>query len=164
MEIQVVYSTRTGNTKKVAEAIATVFGIEAVAINEAEKITASSVAIGYWVDKGQPDKDAVTCLKTLEGKRVFLFGTLGAEPDTEHARQCMEMARQLVVDKNEVVGEFLCQGAIDPNLLKMFKKFPPDHPHAMTEERKQRYERAASHPDEADLIAAQEAVRVAFGK
>jgi hypothetical protein len=31
-------------------------------------------------------------MSTVRNKRVGLFGTLGAWPDSDHARQCMEQA------------------------------------------------------------------------
>ncbi len=101
-----------------------------------------------------------------------LFGTLGAYPDSEHADHCRKQATALVKDNrvhgvtalvkdNHVHGVFLCQGKVDPELIKkmaeMFKDFP-DNPHAMTPERQARLAEAAKHPDEADLINAQKAI------
>lgn len=164
MDLQVVYSTRTGNTKRVAEAIAAEFGVTAQALGEVRECSAATVAIGYWVDKGHPDEGAKRFMEQLAGKKVFLFGTLGAEPDSDHARDCMQQARALVEGKNEVVGEFICQGKIDSRVVDMFRNLPADHPHAMTPEREARYAAAAKHPDEADLAAARKAARAALGK
>ncbi len=161
MKLQVIYSSRTGNTKKVATAIAAEWGVQADAIGTVN-IDADMVAIGYWVDKGQPNAESMNAMKELAGKKVFLFGTLGAEPDSKHASDCMANARSYVEEKNEIIGEFICQGAIDPKLIEMFKSFPPDHPHAITPERLERYARAATRPDERDLEAARTAARNAL--
>lgn len=83
-----------------------------------------------------------------------LFGTLGAYPDSDHARQCLKNARALVKG-NEILGEFLCQGKVDPALIKIMETKMMDAPHhSMTPERRARLEEAAKHPDEKDLADA----------
>ncbi len=62
--------------------------------------------------------------------------------------------------KNEIFGHFICQGKIDPALTEKFKDLPPDHPHAMTPERKARHEEAKKHPDSNDLKKACETFSV----
>lgn len=162
MGMAVVYATRTGNTKKIADAIAAVVGATAQNLKDKPDVTADTVAVGYWVDKGQPNEESAVFLRSLEGKRVFLFGTLGASPESPHAEDCKRAARALVEERNTVIGEFLCQGAIDPALIEMFKKFPEGHPHAPTAESRARWAAAATHPDAADVAAAEAAVRAAL--
>lgn len=162
MSVTVVYATMTGNTKQVAEAIAQAVGVTAQDMANGPTVTTDTVAVGYWVDKGQPNDSAVKFLQSLRGKRVFLFGTLGASPTSPHAADCKKAARMLVEKDNTVIGEFLCQGAIDPKLLAMFAKFPEGHPHAPTPESRARWAAAASHPDAADLREAAAAIRAAL--
>jgi hypothetical protein len=88
---------------------------------------------------------------------VGLFGTLGADPRSDHARELAEKTEALAAEKNTCLGSFLCRGKIDPAVIEMFKKLPPDNPHALTEERRKYYEEAAKHPDGADIAAAAEA-------
>ena len=93
-------------------------------------------------------------MKTVKDKKIALFGTLGAYPDSDHARQCMKNARALVKG-NEILGEFLCQGKVDPALIKMMETKMKDDPHhSMSPERRARLEEAAKHPDEKDLADA----------
>ncbi|HBT89979.1 flavodoxin family protein [Desulfobacter sp.] len=83
-----------------------------------------------------------------------LFGTLGAYPDSDHARECLKNARAFVKG-NEILGEFLCQGKVDPALIKIMETKMMDAPHhSMTPERRARLEEAAKHPDEKDLADA----------
>ena len=71
MKALVVYSSRTGNTRKIAEAIAAVLpGCE---IHPVESAPA-------------PDAQAKAYLETVRDANVALFGTLGAWPDSDHAR------------------------------------------------------------------------------
>ena len=157
MKTMVVFSSRTGNTKKVAKAIfealpdpKNIFTIEEFPdVSEYDFI-----AMGFWVDKGTADAKDARFFKTVTGKKIALFGTLGAYPDSDHARQCMEKVREMVKE-NEIIGEFLCQGKVDPKLVEMMATKMKDDPHhRMTPERRARIEEAAKHPDDKDLANA----------
>lgn len=157
MKSLIVYSSRTGNTKAVAEAIAAVMPEPRTIAPVEEAPDAADydfIAIGYWVDKGMPDEKARRFMASVSGKKVGLFGTLGAYPDSEHAHDCRKKAVDLM-EGNTVLCQFLCQGRIDPKVLAMMEKMAADH-HPMTEERKARIEEAKKHPDDADFAAAQE--------
>ena len=119
------------------------------------------VAVGYWVDKGMPDAQAKAYLETVWDANVALFGTLGAWPDSDHARDCIAQGEALVnapERRNRVIGTYLCQGKVDPKIVAMMQKMASDV-HPMTPERKARLEEAAKHPDEADCLRAQEAFK-----
>ena len=108
----------------------------------------------FWADRGSVDQKTLRYLQSLEGHKIGLFGTLGADPGSDHARDISGKAQELAAEKNTVLGCFLCQGRIDPALTERFKSLPADNPHAMTPERIRLYEEAAKHPDEKDLEAA----------
>lgn len=152
MKSLIVYSSRTGNTRAVAEAIAHVIPepCEIVPVENAPDVSdVDFLAIGYWVDKGMPDAKAKTFMEGVKGKKVGLFGTLGAYPDSDHANDCRVKAAELM-EGNEILGQFLCQGKIDPKVLEMMAKMASDQ-HPMTEERKARIEEAKKHPNEEDF-------------
>lgn len=161
MKSLVLYSSRTGNTKKVAEAVFEVLP-DPKDICPADVAPPMDeydfVALGFWVDKGMPDALAQACFGLVRGKRVGLFGTLGAWPDSEHARDCLRKARALLSDDNEILGEFLCQGRIDPKIIEVMRRVASDA-HPMTPERMDRIQAAESHPDEQDLAEARAAFR-----
>lgn len=154
MKKLVVYSSRTGNTKQVAEAIFEVLP-EPKMISAVEEAPAPGeydfIAMGFWVDKGTADEKAREYMRHIKGKAVGVFGTLGAYPDSDHARQCLEKVRGLL-EGNDIRGEFLCQGKVDPGILK---RMEGSGAHAMTPERWARIEEAKKHPDEADCLSAQ---------
>nr|WP_319494946.1 flavodoxin family protein [uncultured Desulfobacter sp.] len=157
MKSLVVYSSRTGNTQKVARAIyeALPEPKEIFSAKEAPDPSAYDfLALGFWVDKGTVNAGAARYMETVKGKQIGLFGTLGAYPDSEHAKQCLEKAK-ILVQGNDILGEFLCQGKVDPDLVKMMEtKMKEDPHHSMTPERRARLEEAAKHPDEKDLADA----------
>ncbi len=159
MKSLIAYSSLTGNTKSVAQAIASVMPdpCELVSVDQAPEDLSSYdfIAIGYWVDKGMPDKKCIKFMETVKGKKVGLFGTLGAYPDSEHAKDCQEKAAALM-EGNEILGQFICQGKVDPKVIEMMTKMAKAH-HPMTEERKARIEEAKKHPNEEDFENARKA-------
>lgn len=162
----VVYSSLTGNTKKVGEAIAAKIGCEAISFEDERAKDVSEydfIAVGFYVDKGGPDAHFKRYVKEhVKNKNVGLFITLGAEPDGEHGEHMLQNGRDLLEGLgNKILREFICQGAIDPKLIEEMKemaaKLGPKAPHQITPEREARWKAAASHPDESDLANAQKA-------
>ena len=155
MKSLVVYSSRTGNTRMIAEAVhsALPVGTELVPVEEAPEPDAYDfLALGFWVDKGAPDSAMAAYMDKVKDRSVGLFGTLGAWPDSDHARESMQKAVDRV-EGNTVLGTFICQGKVDPKLLAAMAKMS-ENPHPMTEDRKARLEEAAKHPNEDDCAAA----------
>jgi flavodoxin len=157
MKTLTVYSSRTGNTQKIAQAIHAAMPAGAVlaACQDApDPDSFDFIALGFWVDKGSADAQSLDYIKKISGKKTGLFMTLGASPDSEHAKKCMAAVKALLEPRNTVIREFICQGKIAPSLSKLFESFPAGHPHAITPERQARHEEAAKHPDENDLARA----------
>ena len=155
----IVYSSRTGNTKKLAEGIhgglAALYETRIAAVEDSpDPEGADWVLVGFWADRGNADRKALDYIKSLEGRRVGLFGTMGASPDSKHAGDIKTAVEAAAAEKNTVLGCFLCQGRIDPALTEKFKSLPPEDPHAMNEERIKLHVEADKHPDEKDIEAA----------
>ncbi len=158
MKTMVVYSSKTGNTKMVAQAIhdvlphpSEIYPVETAPSPDGYDF----IALGFWVDRGTADEKSRAYFKQVKGKKIAVFGTLGAYPDSEHARNCLEKVRALT-EGNELLGEFLCQGKVDPALIEMMATKMKDDPHhSMTPERQARLAEAAKHPNQADLASAQ---------
>ena len=161
MKAAVVYSTLTGNTKKVAEAFASGLGEGAetfeVSAAPADLSGYDLVVIGFWVDRGHPDQKSMDFMKRVEGKKVFSLFTLGAKPRSAHAFKCAYTSASFWGKGCEQIGTWHCQGAIDPKLIEQMRKMPAGGPHSATPETEARWAAAASHPDADDLAAAAEA-------
>lgn len=159
MQYIVLYSSRTGNTKKIAEAISSVLPVATpclpVGEAPADLNAYDCVFAGFWVDRGSADPEAQQLLRRLEHPRVALFATLGADPRSEHAADSLRNAAALRPGGQPPVHSFICQGKVDPQLIEQMKKmFPAGHPHAVDEKREALHKEASKHPDEADLAAA----------
>lgn len=167
MKTIVIYSSKTGNTKKIAAAIAAVCPAETdcVAIKDAPSdLKDYDLAfIGYWVDKGTANAAARAYMEKVNAKNVAVFETLGAYPDSDHAKQSLENGQALI--KANVIGGFISQGKVDPVLVEAMKKmFPAGHPHGDSPERRARIAEATKHPNEDDFIRAREFARAMLDK
>lgn len=160
MKSIIVVSSLTGNTLKLASAVAYALNesVEAVKVEEKPDVSDYDlVAVGCWINRGTADAKAQEFIKTIKGKKVAVFATLGAYPDSEHAKKSLENIKALFDESNEVVGEFICQGSVSYKMVEMMTKmFPTGHPHAMTEERKARIKESYNHPNNDDLLRARE--------
>jgi flavodoxin len=163
MKILLTYSSLTGNTKKVADGIFDILIKDQTVyrpIKEACSLNLDEfdvIFIGSWVDKGMPNQEAREFMQKIREKQVGIFMTLGAYPDSEHAKTSLQSAVDILEENNNtIICKFICQGKISEKLIEFFKTLPSDHPHAITEEKLKRYEIAAKHPDEEDIKRAQE--------
>lgn len=163
MKILVTYSSKTGNTKKLAEGIYEGLGDMEKTIlpmKDAENLDEYDIVLaGYWVDKGGPNTEAAEYLKKISGKKVGVFATLAFWPDSEHGYQSILRGEALVKENNHVIGKYICQGKIDPRMIEIFKKMPEGNPHKPTPEKQKRYVISANHPSAADIAVAAEMFR-----
>lgn len=156
MRFLTVYSSVTGNTRQVAEAMTrNVPGGELCAVGQAPEPDGYDVLLlGFWVRRGRPDDRMLRYMERVWRKKVILFGTLGAWPDSDHARACAAVATASMEEReNSVQGVFLCQGKVNPKIIEA----APERvrlAHPMTEARRLRHLEAAKHPDAEDLARA----------
>ena len=153
MKACIVYSSCTGNTRKVAEALADTSGIPCFAVRHAPNPDDFDLlALGFWVRKGLPDARAQRYMARVRDKHVFFFGTLGAWPHSEHARRCLVATHELLqAGGNTVMDGFLCQGRVNPQVIAASQR---KGRHPMSAERYARLLEAERHPDATDLAAA----------
>ena len=159
MQKLVVYSSRTGNTKMIAEAVAEALApCDLRSVDDAPDASAYDfIAVGYWVDKGMPDAACQQFMATVKNSKVALFGTLGVDPSHDHAKNCACKGEDLMREGgNTVYGTVLSQGKIDPKIVEVMQK-TAQNVHPMTPERIARIEAAKSHPDAEDCRRAKEA-------
>ena len=124
MKYAIVFSSQTGNTKQLAEAVSSVLPQADLCFfgsPSQEALQAERLFIGFWTDKGRCNQEITDFLKTLKGKEVFLFGTAGFGGSQEYFDKILSSVQK-------------CPLPI-PNVDKMIENF----------------DTAVSHPDETDL-------------
>ena len=155
----VIYSSASGNTKTIAEEIATAAGADLFPIqNVPTDLSAYEVvALGYWIRRGGPDDRMKAYLPQVADTRVVLFQTHGTDVGSEHAVTSFARAAYLLGEGCEILGTFSAQGKLAPALIERRKKSDPDDTHN-SPEAQERWVRAAEHPNEEDRAAAREFV------
>ncbi len=157
MKVQIIYSSLTGCTKRVAEAIFNGIDTEQKTIHDlkdgAPVLDGDIILLGYWGISGNPNDEMKEFLKTVKGKAVGVFCTLGYYCDTEHAFKTLEAGINLLKDNNEVIGSFICNGAV-AQVLKEGQGIDGTQPPA--EQKELRWEMIKDHPTKAECNLAAE--------
>lgn len=157
MNTQIVVSSVTGNTLKVANAI-----FESLAKSDkTDRCTLVKVddyknsdgyefvLVGFWLDSGHADIKALEVIKSLKNKKVGIFGTLGGRPDSKGAFEVMQKTCQSLDKSNVLLGNMFIQGKVSEEVLeKMYESFPNLK---NDENHQKRINDASSHPDKTDL-------------
>ena len=147
MKSLIVYSSQSGNTKKLAQAVyETLTGPKAMyAVAEAPApADYDLVALGFWLQAGKPDPKSAEYLGRIGKKSLFLFATHGAAAGSDHALNAMDAARSLAPEA-DIVGTYSCQGQVNPKVLEKAKSKP--EPPVWIDDT----DDAVGHPDEADI-------------
>ena len=163
MSYAIVFSSKTGNTRLLADTLraslpqneCTYFGAPAP-----EALEAETLYIGFWTDKGHADDTLTAFLQTLKGKQVFLFGTAGFGGSAPYFEKILAATRKALDGSNTVIGSFMCQGKMPMSVRQRYEamKAKPLHiPNldALIEN----FDKALSHPDAADLEQLKQAVK-----
>ena len=106
----IVYSSSTGNTKKLADTIYAVLAKENCdyfGVPKEGGLYSEMLYIGFWTDKGNADKSTLTLLSTLKNKKIFLFGTAGFGGSEAYFQKILEHVKQSVGPSNSVFGEYM---------------------------------------------------------
>lgn len=80
MSYAIVYSSKTGNTKILADTLHDCLpqeGCDYFGFPDPAAMEADTLYVGFWTDKGNADESTSDFLKQLHGKNIFLFGTAG---------------------------------------------------------------------------------------
>ena len=163
MSYAIVFSSKTGNTKLLADTLhnclpqddCCYFGIPNPAAMEAD-----TLYVGFWTDKGKADESTSDFLKQLHGKNIFLFGTAGFGGSEEYFNRILKAVRQPLAESNTVFGNYMCQGKMPLSVRQRYegmKKQPIHLPNldALIEN----FDKALSHPDAEDLQRLRQAVK-----
>ena len=157
----IIYSSVTGNTKKIAHAMAEALegNVDVFRVQDAPKKLDDYevVLLGYWLRLGAPDPLMLKYLSTVHDARVCFFQTHGTSPTSEHAITSFARAGYQLGSGCEILGTFGCRGKINPKMLEHRKNAGPDDPHGGPKSL-ERWRLASTHPDEADEAAAKEFV------
>lgn len=158
MRVLVTWSSVTGNTEKIARAVARKCPhAEIVPVADAPDPGGfDTIFLAFWCDKGQIDERSRAYLETIrEAARkkgsfidVAFFGTMGGDPRSERSIAWRDRVIDAEVGDGTLIrciGRRMWQGRVDPEVTERMNRVIP-----MTPERRALLEEAARHPNEED--------------
>ncbi len=155
-------SSRTGNTRKVADAVEAELrrlGYDVREHERGQEVDTQLVVMCFWCFKSTLDPLNAKLLAGMSGKRVLVFGTFGGYPDSPYADKVRANVIRAVNEKNECAGVFLSQGKVRMDNIEKRRNLPPEDPHHLDEAGVARVMESQHHPNEEDLRAAAEFLR-----
>lgn len=156
MSVLIIYSSLTGNTKKVCEKAFDFLNCEKKEIISIEDIKKEklnnydNIIIGTWIDKATADNKMRKLLKNLSNKNLYFIGTLAANLNSEHAKKCYKNLTRLCSANNNFKDGILARGKVSEELKEKFNKFPLNIIHKFVPNMEEIIKEAEPHPNESD--------------
>lgn len=151
MSYAIVYSSHTGNTALLAQTIRETLPQEDCVYFGApdpSALTAETVYVGFWTDKGTCDTSIAQFLQSLTNQKVFLFGTAGFGGAAAYFEQILNRVKENLEDSTELIGTYMCQGKMPPSVRTRYEQMEEGPRRtAMLEN----FDQALSHPNAEDL-------------
>ncbi len=156
MSIAIVYSSITGNTKLIAEAIKDAlenYNIVYFGMPIDNIIDADLYIVGSWTNKGNASDEIIKFLSSLKNKKIIYFGTAGYKKDEAYYNTLFNRIKGNIDESNKILGYFYCQGkmpmAVRERYISLLKENPAD---ANLEVSLKNFDEALSHPDKNDIL------------
>ncbi|MEG2596117.1 MAG: flavodoxin family protein [Ruthenibacterium sp.] len=153
MKIAIGYSSKTGNTRMLAEAIEAALPqnmCSTCGMFDAKTAEAEFIFAGFWTDKGNCDENCGKFLETLHSKKLFLFGTAGFGEDHIYFERILSNVKTHIDASNQVVDTYMCQGKMPLSVKARYEAMQAEQPTQM-KQMIANFDKAMSHPDADDL-------------
>ena len=159
MRYAIVYSSKTGNTALLAQALRQVLP-EADCLYfgppDPKALDADTLYVGFWTDKGSCDPETGAFLQQITHQRLFLFGTAGFGGTPAYFEQILDRVHSHLSQQVQIIGTYMCQGKMPAPVRSRYEALE-DGPRRIA--LLENFDRALSHPDAVDLARLQAAVQ-----
>ena len=166
MAYAIVYNSKGGNTRMVAEALrdvlveadvdATLTEVTSDTVQAAAQAAqdAEAVLAGFWCDKGSCTSEMANFLTGLVDARVFLFGTAGFGGEPAYFARILESVRAKLPETADYLGGAMCQGKMGPAVRQRYEAMLAEKPgDPRIQSMIANFDAASTHPNVADLEA-----------
>lgn len=158
MTYSIVYSSKTGNTKMLADALHQALPADDClyfGAPDAQALAAERIYIGFWTDKGTCDAETASFLAQLTQQEIFLFGTCGFGGGVAYFEQILARVRDLLPESVQLVGSYVCPGKMPQSVRDRYVRIAEEEPAKRSHMQKMifNFDCALSHPDANDLQA-----------
>ncbi len=153
MKYSIIYSSKTGNTEKLADNIKkTLSQDECIyfGVPSSEAACADIIFAGFWTDKGSCDESVAKFLQGLSQKNVFLFGTAGFGRSESYYSKILDNVKKNLSKTCTVIGTFMCQGKMQPSVRARYEGMMEENLET-AKELIANFDEALKHPDIHDL-------------
>lgn len=112
----ILYSSLTGNTKKVAEYLAKklknngIYNIDNLDPSKIEK--EDKIIFCAWNYTGIFNKEAQEFIDKIKDKNIYFVGTMGSNPNSDHGEKSLEKAKNFIEKQNHYLGGVYILGKI----------------------------------------------------
>lgn len=156
MICEVVYFSKTGNTRKVAHALADAFPVGSCKLVdialEKPSVHADIYLIGFGVHRGACPYLLLEWLEELHDKKIIFFATGGLAAFQDYHKRIESLILPFLPESCEYLGMYLCEGKISQEgyaYLKSCLSKPDDS--SSLQNLNKIYEHSQTHPDQQDL-------------
>ncbi len=148
MKKAIVFSSLTGNTEKLAKTIlGAIDGDVYCGKPSDDALDADMIFVGSWTTGSSCTPDIKEFLEKLHGKKVFVFATAGYGHSEDFFNSILKSIKENINSSNEIIGEYMCQGAVSAAKQEGIKKMDM----AKYEKMKAELEYSQGYPNEENL-------------
>ena len=147
MKYSIVYSSSTGDTEKLAEAIKNKVDECYFGKPSDEALEADIIFIGFWAKGNSCGDDIKNFIEKLSDKKIFVFGTAGYNNTKEYFKGILDSVKALIPESNTIVGSYMCQGKVSDIWKDNLKKNKPEKYELI----KEGIAESIHHPNENDI-------------
>ena len=152
----IIYSSKTGNTKKLAEAIYNTLPQNKCdyygTVDKIDDVLSNVIYIGFWTEKGNADHLTIDFLNKLRNKKIFLFGTAGYGESEKYFEGIINNVKKNIDSSNTIIGTFMCQGKMPLSVRKRYEKMREQNNISLNIDKLiANFDKALSHPNKVDL-------------
>lgn len=155
MKYQVIYTSKTGNTEKIAKKIFEVLpGMEKdiVRFEPGMQISdAEIVFVGFWINRGTCSMDLLDYISQLHGKKIALFGTCGMGTDDAYYKKLTDEIEAWLPDDSICMGTFMCQGKMPMSVREKYESMLGNGNDEWVQRMIRNFDTALTKPDKEDL-------------
>ena len=152
----IIYSSKTGNTKKLAEAIYNTLPQNKCdyygTVDKIDDVLSNVIYIGFWTEKGNADHLTIDFLNKLKNKKIFLFGTAGYGESEKYFEGIINNVKKNIDSSNTIIGTFMCQGKMPLSVRERYEKMREQNNISLNIDKLiANFDKALSHPNTDDL-------------
>ena len=152
----IIYSSKTGNTKKLAETIYKILPRNGCdyycAADKIDYEFSDVIYIGFWTEKGYADSLTIDFFMQLKNKKIFLFGTAGYGESEKYFKNIINNVKRKIDSSNIIIGTFMCQGKMPLSVRARYEKMKQQNNLSINVDNLiTNFDKALSHPNEKDL-------------